>query len=69
MERDNKQPNRTSVPTSIRLSPAGNRIWEKLAEKMGLSKVGVLETALRRLAKEEGVKDDPPEEIGAAYGS
>lgn len=47
---------RGTVPTSVRVTPACHQLWEALAEQMGLSKTGVLETAIRRLAKEEGVQ-------------
>ncbi len=47
---------RGTVPTSVRVTPACSQLWDLLSGQMGLSKTGVLETAIRRLAKEEGVQ-------------
>lgn len=52
---------RDTLPTSIRLSPGATRLWQKLAIKMGLSKTGVLETAIRQLAKTENIQDGEPD--------
>ena len=49
-------PGRKTVPTSVRISPTCKILWDRLAEKMGLSNSGVLETSIRKLAKEEGVE-------------
>ena len=49
-------PGRDTVPTSVRVTPVCKQLWDGLAEKMGLSNTGVLETAIRRLAREEGVE-------------
>jgi predicted transcriptional regulator len=49
-----KKGTKDTIATSVRVTPLGRAIWDKLAEKMGLSATGVLETALRRMAKDEG---------------
>ena len=46
----------TKKPTSIRLSEDGKRLRKELAKKLGLSESAVVELAIRRLAKMEGVK-------------
>ena len=53
---------RGSTPTSVRVTPTCSRLWEKLSKKMGLSKTGVIETAIRELAERKGIhenEDDP----------
>lgn len=54
---DQKKPSRETLPTSVRLSPTAMRLWQQLAKEMHLSKTGVLESAIRELARREGVKD------------
>ena len=51
-----------STPTSVRLTAKCTRLWEKLSVETGLSKTGVLETAIREMAERKGVTDDGPEE-------
>ena len=46
-----------TVPTSVRITPTAQRLWDELAERMGLSKAGVLETLLREKARAEGVSE------------
>lgn len=46
-----KLPPKETLPTSVRLTPEASRLWEALAEKMGLSKAGALETILRSEAE------------------
>jgi hypothetical protein len=41
--------------TSFNLTTVALNLADELALKMGLSKTAVVETAIRRLAKEEGV--------------
>ncbi len=47
--------------TSLRVPPAIGQLWDDLAEKMQLNKTAVLVTALRQLAKAEGVAERPLE--------
>lgn len=49
-------PGRETIPTSVRISPVCKLLWDGLASKLGLSNTGVLETAIRRMAKEEGIE-------------
>jgi predicted transcriptional regulator len=44
--------------TSIRISPTAKALLEKLATHLGLSQTGVLELAIRQLAKQENISDD-----------
>jgi hypothetical protein len=46
--------------TSIRLSPLADKLWERLADELGVSKQAVIEMAVRKLAKAEGIKPDAP---------
>jgi hypothetical protein len=43
-------------PTSMRFSPEAIRLLEKRAKKLGLSRTGVIEMAVRRLAEVEKIK-------------
>lgn len=60
-----KNERKETLPTSVRLTPTAQRLWEELAERMGLSKAGVLETLLREKAKAEGIQDREPAEVAA----
>lgn len=53
--------NRNKVPVAVRLTPAARDLMVVMAEKLGLSQAGVLELALRKLAKEEGITERPLE--------
>jgi predicted transcriptional regulator len=44
--------------TSIRLSPAGKALLEKIAKHLSISQTDVLELAIRQLAKQEGIHHD-----------
>jgi hypothetical protein len=44
--------------TSIRLSAAGDVLWETLANNLGISKQAVIEIAVRKLAAAEGIAID-----------
>ena len=46
---------KTSNPSSVRLSDEGKDLQTSLAEHLGISKSAVLELALRKLAKQEGI--------------
>ena len=46
---------RTTMPTSIRVTTKCKWLWDALCIEMGLTRTGVIETAIRHLAKEEGV--------------
>jgi len=52
-----KSERKETVPTSVRITPTAQRLWDVLAERMGLSKAGVLETLLREKARSEGVQE------------
>lgn len=41
--------------TSIRLSETADELWERLSQHLGISKQAVIEMALRKLARTEGV--------------
>ena len=41
--------------TSLRLSDSARLLLTRLAEKLGISQTAVLEVAIRKLAKEEGI--------------
>ncbi len=45
----------SKVPFNFRLTPAGKILLVKLGEHMGLTRSGVIETAIRLLAKEQGL--------------
>ncbi len=42
--------------STFRLTPVAREIIENLSEKMGVSQAAVIEMAVRRLAKEEGIQ-------------
>ncbi len=50
------------LPTSIRLSAEAKRLLALLADKMGLSQAGVLETLIREKAKRLKVEHEPGDE-------
>ena len=50
-------------PTSIRLSDTAEDLWEKLSKYLGISKQGVLEQALRKLARLEGIRVTGDEDV------
>ena len=43
--------------TSLRLSDQARTLLAKLAEKLGISQTAVLELAIRKLAKDEGIHE------------
>src|SRR5215472_6389026 len=45
----------SKVAFNFRLTPAGKMLLVRLGEHMGLTRSGVLETAIRVLAKEQGL--------------
>ena len=47
-----------SPPTSIRLSEEASLLRKLLAQRLGVSEAAVLELAIRKLAKEEGIKQE-----------
>lgn len=47
---------------SVRLTPTGAQLWNKIADKWGQSKTAVLERLLREAAEREGVKVNAPTE-------
>jgi len=46
------------VPTSVRVTPTCERLWDALAKSKGLSKAKVLEVIIRDRAKAEGIEID-----------
>jgi hypothetical protein len=48
-------------PTSFRLSPQCRALLEQLGQALGLKATGVIELAVRRLAKQELPPGPPPE--------
>lgn len=50
----------TKHPTSIRLSPEGQRLRALLAHKLGISQTAVIELALRDKAKHEHLDEERP---------
>ena len=53
--KEKRQQNRTKSPTSFRLSELALGLLSALAEDTGQSQAGVIELALRDLAKSRGV--------------
>ena len=53
-----KREKRAAVPTSIRVSETGKKLWEATAEHLGLSLAATFEQAIRKLAYNEGIKID-----------
>ena len=51
MAKDKKE----TLPTSARVTVVGVRLWDKLAESMGLSRAGVLEVLIREEARRKGL--------------
>ena len=51
---------RKTVRKSFRMTEAGDYILQELCARMGLKEPGVIEQALRELAKREGVPIIPP---------
>ncbi len=49
-----KQPEKK--PVNIRLSNEGLRLLAVVADKLAVSKTAIIELAVRKIAKEEGVK-------------
>ena len=49
---------RGGVATSLRISPDGLKLWDRLAADHGLNRTAFLEMTLRRLAKEKGLSED-----------
>jgi hypothetical protein len=50
-----RTPNKESVPRSVRVTLECDGLWDALAEKFGISKTGIVELAIRQMAKAEGV--------------
>ncbi len=55
-ETQNKPQRRTKAPTSFRFSSTAAKLLAALAEDTGQSQTGVIELALRDLAKARGVE-------------
>lgn len=50
---------RDSMVTSLRIPLTINQLWEDLSQKMSINKTATLVTAIRTLAKIEGVEERP----------
>lgn len=48
---------RNKKATSVRLTDQAGRLIDELARRLGITRTAVLEIAVRRLAKAEGVPD------------
>jgi predicted transcriptional regulator len=49
----------TKKATAIRLTDEGTRLLAAVADQLGVSRTAVMEMAIRRIAKEEGVASPP----------
>jgi antitoxin component of RelBE/YafQ-DinJ toxin-antitoxin module len=63
MEYDNGRKKRDLKPTSIRISQTADDVWERLSDYLGISKQAVVELALRRLARQEGIPVPGDEDV------
>jgi hypothetical protein len=52
-----KNEKKETLPTSVRVTPTCKRLWDALAERMGLSNAKALEVIIREKAKAEGIYD------------
>ena len=52
---------RKKQPTSFRLSPRALALLERLKDHLGLTRVGVLEMAIRKLARDEDIEPEKGE--------
>jgi predicted DNA-binding protein len=46
------------IQTSVRLTTEAKEMVEKISEKLGITKNGVVEMSIRRLAELENIKSD-----------
>ena len=46
---------KVTVPTSMRITPLADAIWEQLSKDLGVNKMGILELSLRYYAREQGL--------------
>ena len=53
--------NNKSKSVALRISPETDALWEHVAETLGLSKVALLEFAIRKVARQEGIAIDTTE--------
>ena len=51
------------LPTSVRITETGKRLWDELAAEAGVSNAAYLETVLREKAKERGLKTEVSEDL------
>jgi hypothetical protein len=58
-----KPQKRNARSTSIRMSPVADDIWERLSQYLGINKQAVIELALRRLARQEGIPVPGDEDV------
>ena len=56
-----KRESRSALPTSIRLSETDKKLWEALAQHLGMSLAGVIVRAIRELAQSQGIKVEAEE--------
>jgi hypothetical protein len=55
-----------TVPTSIRITPTCKRLWDALAQEMGVSNAALMEVLIREKAKAEGLWHREASDRGAA---
>jgi|GEM_PF-2699318 len=53
------------IPIAFRLSPEAIELLRALAKRLGLSQAGVVELAIRALAREHGEENGKPKKPGA----
>lgn len=49
-----------TVTISLRITPETAELWEQLAEYLGISKVSAFEQAIRKIARQEGLRSAEP---------
>ena len=47
---------RKKNPTTVRFTPEAENLLEKLVETLGITKAAIIEMAIRKFAKREGIK-------------
>jgi predicted transcriptional regulator len=55
-----RKPGEPKVSTSVRLSQEANRLIELLGRELGVNRSGIMEMAIRTLARERGIQPASP---------
>jgi hypothetical protein len=58
-----------TVYAALRIDPVTNQLWEDTARALGMSKTALMEMAIRKLARAEGIPERQIPEEGNADGS